>query len=222
MKHSEIEIPTVNKIRGIQEKKFKKNFNMLLKKYLAEGHTKKDLAETIGTSQSTITNCVNGDIPKIEILKALSIVFDVSIDFLVGNEKSTKHTSEQILNMLGLSESAMLYLYCLKHDIQDIEDIQELGDLDIELPISSAYEELLETLNLLIADRKHLSYILNSMKYYKKKKQELLQLQKTNENNIFDSEQIFSLKRELRNTLEDIKELLQIHLDNTVELKEGE
>lgn len=212
-------IVTVNIERENQQKAFTKNFNKLLNKYLQKGHNKKDLADKLGVSQSAITNYTKGDFPKRETIEAIGNFFNVTADFLIGKEKNPSHTGEQIYNMIGLSENAVIYLCSLRHNN---EDIVELEDLNRNLPISNVYNELLETLSLFIEDRKYLAPILNKMRHYTVNKKKLSHLEKNNENNFFDNEEVFTLKRDLRYTLDDIKELLQMHLNYVVELQEKE
>ena len=67
----------------------KTNFGRRIKKLrIDKGYSMQELANQLGVTKSSINMWENSNsIPKDNILIALSNIFDVSIDYLLGNEK---------------------------------------------------------------------------------------------------------------------------------------
>ncbi len=149
-------------------KRFAKSFNKLLEE---KGITNKQFADDTEISPASISNYRSGKtMPSNDILSIISSKLDVSVNHLLGIAECKKYSAEQVHNMLGLDEYAMEHLYSLKHNLEEVKS------LDDEEPISNVYEEQLKMLSLLIADKRNLIYILNSIKRYIDKKEELLTL----------------------------------------------
>ncbi|WP_238148435.1 helix-turn-helix domain-containing protein [Anoxybacillus sp. ST70] len=78
----------------------------------------KDLAEQTGQSKSTINKIVNGTVtPRVDLLIPISRVLDVSIDWLVANERKNRHQhknriEEEIIEALRqLDEAKRVHIY---------------------------------------------------------------------------------------------------------------
>ena len=121
--------------------------------------------------------------------------------------------------MLGLDEYAMEHLYSLKHNIEEVKE------MDTEEPSSDTFKQQLKTLSMLIADKRNLIYILNSVKRYINKKEELLKAKETaDEKDIFAKENIEKIMTDIVHIKAEIQEYLYISLDYIADklLKEKE
>ena len=64
----------------------------------AKGDSQKDTAYTVGVSQQAYARYEKGDRePKIATLIKLADYFDVSVDYLIGHEKTPNHSGDQTL-----------------------------------------------------------------------------------------------------------------------------
>ena len=74
----------------------KTNFGRRIKKLrIDKGYSMQELANQLGVTKSSINMWENSNsIPKDNILIALSNIFDVSIDYLLGNEKMEEKIPE--------------------------------------------------------------------------------------------------------------------------------
>lgn len=90
-------VVNVNDIKVIISERIKQRLKQLNLK-------QKDLVEQTGQSKSTINKIVNGTVtPRVDLLIPISRVLDVSIDWLVANEKEVENggkMEEEIINML--------------------------------------------------------------------------------------------------------------------------
>lgn len=101
----------VNDIKAIISERIKQRLKQLNLK-------QKDLVEQTGQSKSTINKIVNGTVtPRVDLLIPISRVLDVSIDWLVANEKEVEHggeMEEEIINMLRqVDEKKKVHIYFL-------------------------------------------------------------------------------------------------------------
>lgn len=191
-------------------KKFANNFNKLLED---KGLTNKQFASDASISPASISNYRSGKtMPTADILILISQALDVSVTYLLGIDECKKYSAEQVHNMLGLDEFAMEHLYSLRHDIQEVKE------LDNDEPISDVYEKQLKMLSLLIADKRNLIYILNTCNRYIKIKQELMELKgKTVSQDIFKKTNIDDLTREVVHIRAEIQEHLYSSLDYIID-----
>ena len=88
-----------NKIARYKERKKhmeKTNFGRRIKKLrIDKGYSMQELANQLGVTKSSINMWENSNsIPQDNILIALSNIFDVSIDYLLGNEKMEEKIPE--------------------------------------------------------------------------------------------------------------------------------
>ncbi len=80
------------------EPKFANNLNSLMK---TNNMSQQALADMLGTTQSTINRWVKGITrPNFEDLILISIIFNESIDFLLGKEDLSESQIEDIRNIL--------------------------------------------------------------------------------------------------------------------------
>ena len=78
--------------------KFSKNLNDLLKTHKMSQQT---LADMLGTTQATINRWVKGiNQPSYEDLLLISIIFNETVDFLLGKEDLSESQIENIRNSL--------------------------------------------------------------------------------------------------------------------------
>lgn len=197
-------------------KKFARTFNKLLKE---KGISNRSFARSTDISPSSVINYRRGiTMPNNDILKIISKYFDISVNHLLGIDECKKVTAQQVYNMLGLNEYAMEHLYSLNHDIEEVKE------MEIDAPVSDTFKKQLETLSLLIADKRNLIYILNAIGRYFKKKQELLKLKEETDEKGLIKEQIESLARDIVHIKAEIQEYLYMSLDYIVDklLKEEE
>lgn len=76
------------------------NLAMLRKKH---NLSQKELAKKFNVNQNTVSRWENGDRQiDLETLKALSVFFDVSVDFLLGNESSVPNLPQDANELLAL------------------------------------------------------------------------------------------------------------------------
>lgn len=190
-------------------KKFAKIFNKLLED---KDYTNKQFASDASISPASISNYRSGKtMPTADILILISQTLNVSVTYLLGIDECKKISSQQIYNMLGLDEYAMEQLYSLKHNLPEVKS------LDDEEPISNVFEKQLETLSWLIADKRNLIYILNSIRNCIDKKQELAMLENaTDEKGIFEKERVECLTRDIIHIKSEIQEYLYKSLDYIV------
>lgn len=199
-----------NNAKTEEVKVFAKNFNKLLEE---KDFTNKSFAEKDVISESSISNYRSGKtMPDNKMLEIISQKLDVSVNHLLGIDECKKISAQQVHNMLGLSEYAMEHLYSLKHDIKEVKEI------DTDEPASDTFKKQLETLSLLIEDKRNLIYFLNSIRRYIDKKQELLILKKaTDEKDIFEKERIENLMQDIVHIKAEIQEYLYMSLDYIVD-----
>lgn len=191
-------------------KKFAKKFNKLL---VEKEFSNDSFARVTKISPASVSNYRRGiTMPSNDILNIISKHLEVSVNHILGIDECKKYSAQQVHNMLGLSEYAMEHLYSLKHNINEVKEF------DIEEPISDVFVNQLETLSLLIADKRNLIYILNSIKRYIDKKQELLKVKEiADEKNIFENESIEILMRDIIHIKAEIEAYLYISLDYIVD-----
>lgn len=199
-----------NNAKTEEVKIFAKNFNKLLEE---KEYTNKSFAEKGVISESSISNYRKGKtMPDSKMLEIIAKKLDVSVNHLLGIDECKKVTAQQIYIMLGLNEYAIEHLYSLKHDIEEVKEIET------DAPVSNRFEKQLETLNLLIADKRNLIYILNTVGIYINKKQELLKLkEETDGKDVFERNQIESLARDIVHIKAEIQEYLYMSLDYIVD-----
>lgn len=185
---------------------FAKNFNKLLEE---KGVTNKQFASDAYISPASISNYRTGKtMPTADILILISQALDVSVTYLLGIDECKKYSAEQVHNMLGLDEFAMEHLYSLKHNIP------EVNELDNDKPISKVFEKQLKMLSLLIADKRNLIYILNTCNRYVAKKQELIELEDTTVPlDIFEKTNIAKLTQDIVHIKAEIQEYLYDSLE---------
>ena len=76
------------------------NLAMLRKRHKL---SQKELAKKFNVNQNTVSRWENGDRQiDLETLKALSVFFDVSVDFLLGNESSVPNLPQDANELLAL------------------------------------------------------------------------------------------------------------------------
>lgn len=207
-KYGEYEEKIKKNARNKDVKKFAKRFNKILKE---KELSNEGFASITDISTSSISNYRSGKtMPNNDILNIMAKHLDVSVNHLLGIEECKKYSAQQVHNMLGLSEHAMEHLYSLKHNIEEVKS------LDDEEPTSDVFNEQLNMLSLLIADKKNLIYILNSTKKYIKTKEELLKLKSKEKNDIFEKERIDILMQDIVHIKAEIQEYLYMSLDYIV------
>ncbi|WP_148205034.1 helix-turn-helix domain-containing protein [Anoxybacillus flavithermus] len=98
-------------VKGVISKRIKQRLEQLNLK-------QKDLVEQTGQPKSTINKIVNGTVtPRVDLLIPISKVLDVSIDWLVANEREKRHhyeseLEEEIINILRhASKKEKIYIY---------------------------------------------------------------------------------------------------------------
>ena len=101
---------------------FWENFILLCNK---KGESPNSIAKKIGISSGTITNWKNGVQPRPSAVKKLSEYFGVSVDYLLGKEKSSTEEGEQ------MSEFAKLFPQ-LSEDEQRLVIAQMKGIIDMK------------------------------------------------------------------------------------------
>lgn len=206
-----------NNAKTEEVKIFAKNFNKLLEE---KEYTNKNFAEKDIISESSISNYRRGKtMPDNKMLEVIAKKLDVSVNHLLGIDECKRISAQQVYNMIGLNEYAVEHLYSLKHNIEEVKEIET------DAPVSNRFKKQLETLNLLIADKRNLIYFLNTVGRYIDKKQELLKLkEKTDEKDIFKENQIESLAKDIVHIKAEIQEYLYMSLDYIVDklLKEEE
>lgn len=198
-----------NNAKTEEVKKFARNFNKLLEE---KDFTNKSFAEKGVISEPSISNYRRGKtMPDNKMLEVIAKKLDVSVNYLLGIDECKTISAQQVHNMLGLDEYAMEHLYSLKHNLPEVKS------LDDEVPISNVFKKQLETLNWLIADKRNLIYILNTIRNCIDKKQELATLEKeTDEKDIFNKGNIESLTRDIIHLKAEIEEHLYKSLDYIV------
>ncbi len=192
--------------RNEEIKKFARRFNKLLEE---KSISNKKFAIDTKISPASISNYRSGlTMPNNDILKLMAEKLEVSVNYLLGIDECKKYSAQQIHNMLGLSEFAMEHLYSLRHNIPEVKY------LDAEEPVSDVFKNQLETLSLLIGDKKNLIYILNSIERYIDKKNELKILKKTMDiTDILEKNRVESLTKDIIHIKAEIQEYLYDSLD---------
>ena len=106
----------VNDVKDVNSKRTKQRLEQLNLK-------QKDLVEQTGHSKSTINKIVNGTVtPRIDLLIPISRVLDVSIDWLVANERKEKandksKVEDEIINILRhVDETKKVHIYFIYFD----------------------------------------------------------------------------------------------------------
>ncbi|WP_240468795.1 helix-turn-helix domain-containing protein [Anoxybacillus sp. MB8] len=101
----------VNDVKDVISKRIKQRLKQLNLK-------QKDLVEQTGHSKSTINKIVNGTVtPRVDLLIPISRVLDVSIDWLVANERKEKandksKVEDEIINILRhVDETKKVHIY---------------------------------------------------------------------------------------------------------------
>lgn len=206
-----------NNAKTEEVKVFAKKFNKLLEE---KEYTNKSFAEKNVISESSISNYRRGKtMPDNKMLEIIAKKLDVSVNHLLGIDECKKISAQQVHNMLGLNEYAMEHLYSLKHNIAEVKS------LDDEEPISNVFEKQLETLSWLIADKRNLIYILNTIRKCIDIKKEIAILENaTVEKDKFEEERIESLTKDIVHIKAEIEEYLYKSFDYIVNklLKEKE
>lgn len=206
-----------NNAKTEEVKVFANNFNKLLEE---KDFTNKNFAEKGIISESSISNYRKGKtMPDNKMLEVIAKKLDVSVNHLLGIDECKKISAQQVHNMLGLNEYAMEHLYSLKHNIAEVKS------LDDEEPISNVFEKQLETLSWLIADKRNLIYILNTIRKCIDIKKEIAILENaTVEKDKFIEERIESLTKDIVHIKAEIEEYLYKSFDYIVNklLKEKE
>ncbi len=101
----------VDDVKGVISKRIKQRLKQLNLK-------QKDLVEQTGQSKSTINKIVNGTVtPRVDLLIPISRALDVSIDWLVANERieqteDKSEVEEKIINILRhVDETKKIHIY---------------------------------------------------------------------------------------------------------------
>lgn len=74
------------------------NFSQILKKLMEQrALTNYQLAKDLDIHPTTVANWLNGKVPRKKTLSILAAYFDVSVDYLLGNEQEKKPCSFPLL-----------------------------------------------------------------------------------------------------------------------------
>lgn len=193
---------------NIQETKeiFSSRFKTLLKE---KGLSQKSFSKVSGISEGSISKFINGDsIPKESLLIVIANKLNVSKDYLIGKHECPTYTFEDITEKTGLSQKAIKKLYQLQHDYFLFEDNIEI-DIQEKRNISKHYKEHIDILNSILENDVYLFWLLDSIRKYKLKNEEL--------DNAQDIIKKFDIKEELatqedriqRRLLELVKEIIK-------------
>ena len=213
----EITATIEEKFGNIEERQERFNFSTKLRKLLKDKDIRQyELAEAIGVKKSTICTYTKGNsLPKLEIINKIAEYFKVTTNYLLGKTEETTYTAEQICNLLGIDEKASEHLYSLRHDIEEVKELDEGNK------ISHKYDEQLTMLSLFIADKRNLPIVLKSMKKYIDMKQQIIQLEKSNDNDFLTNEKIETLEIELVKEKSYIEHFLYKSLDKIANKNES-
>lgn len=186
----------------------------ILRKKLKEqiekiGYTQEKVAGKIGVSPSSISKYLSGKgFPDQITLEALAKLFGVTPNYLIGQSECPTYTFEDITEKTGLSQKAIEKLYQLQHDYFLFEDNIEI-DIQEKRKISKQYKEHIDILNSILENDVYLFWLLDSIRKYKLKNEEL--------DNAQDIIKKFDIKEELatqedriqRRLLELVKEIIK-------------
>lgn len=90
-----------------------------------QGWTQKQLSEKLHVGKTTVSNYETGySEPDLEMLNKISKLFDVSIDYLLGNNSSSKTQDYITINVYGSIPAGI--------PIESIEDISDTEDLSLK------------------------------------------------------------------------------------------
>lgn len=90
-----------------------------------QGWTQKQLSEKLHVGKTTVSNYETGySEPDLEMLNKMSKLFDVSIDYLLGNNSSSKTQDYITINVYGSIPAGI--------PIEAIEDISDTEDLSLK------------------------------------------------------------------------------------------
>lgn len=160
-----------------EEKKLKNifgdRFNTLLKE---KGFTQEKYSKYSGISTGAISQFARGNsLPKKSTLEVIAKSFGVSSDYLIGKSDVPTYSIDDINKKIGLSENAIKELYKLQHNIELIDNNDNIVDVDItkEIEISKVHSKKLELLSLIIENSGYLFFVLDIIEKYKEKMEEL-------------------------------------------------
>lgn len=142
-----------------------------------------------------------------DVLRDISKILNVSADYLLGLSDYIKYPAEEIHKMLGLSENAMENLYSLQHECEEVEDLND------EMKISETFRRQLNTLNLMLSDKRNLPSILNGAMNYIEKKKKIAELEETDERDFLTNYNIEHLEIEAIELKAHIEHFLYKSLD---------
>lgn len=186
-------------------KKFSKILNQLLQESCLE---QQQFVNVLGISPSALSTYLQGTrMAGLNTLEKMAENLGITVDYLLGKDECCLKNAQHIKNAIGIAEDATENLYSLSHNIEEVEN------LDFTQPLSNVYEEQLELLSRLIADKRNLPSFLNCVRDYVEKKQEIIKLEKENEKDIFVNTRIETLERDLGHTKVDIQTFLYKSLD---------
>lgn len=163
----------------------------LCEELIKQKRTNADLAMTIGSSKSAITNYTKGyRIPTPKQLQKIAFALGVTADYLLGKTNTDDISIAEVEDMLGLNENTMRVLYLLNHEVEEVQDLRDKN------PLSNKNKRKLNIFNLLIQDRNFIM-LLCYFERYIKEKQKIEN--KENEENFFTEENPDMLIRNTRN-----------------------
>ncbi len=146
------------------------NFSKRLIQEMIERKMKsnQELVDLTGLAKSTISNYVNGkQKPRANELKVLSQKLMLPTDYLLGKVNSRNIKAIDVEDMIGLDYYAQGVLYGLKHNIE------EVVDLDEKKPISTLHENKLNIFSAFIGNKPNFESILTYFEGYVSLKQQL-------------------------------------------------
>jgi len=201
-------------INTIQEEKSKILTKRLKEEIAKLGYTQKEVAHKVGVSPSAINKYFKGNgFPDTITLEALAKLFGVSSNYLIGKADCPTYTFEDISEKTGLSQKSIEKLYQLQHDYLLFEDEDNIKiDIQEKRKISKQYKEHLNILNSMIESDVYLFWLLDSIRKYKVKSEEL--------NNTKDFTKKLAINEELETLEEKIKARFSILLKDIT--KRGE
>lgn len=179
------------------------------------GYTQEKVASEVGISPSSITKYLKGKcFPDPITLEALAKLLGVSTNYLVGKTDCPTYTFEDINEKTGLSQKAIEKLYQLQHDYLLFEDENNIEiDIQEKRKISKQYKEHLNILNSMIESDVYLFWLLDSIRKYNVKSEEL--------NNTKDLLKKLTINEELETLEEKIKARFSILLKDITKRSEN-
>lgn len=179
------------------------------------GYTQEKVADKVGISPSSITKYLKGIcFPDNTTLEALAKLFGVSTNYLIGKADCPIYTFEDINEKIGLSQKAIEKLYQLQHDYLLFEDEDNIEiDIQEKRKISKQYKEHLNILNSMIESDVYLFWLLDSIRKYNVKSEEL--------NNTKDLLKKLTINEELETLEEKIKARFSILLKDITKRSEN-